>query len=164
MAQANWFIIPLVAFLPLILSYVWYHPNAMGSRLAAITGEQIQVERSIGKMLLIYLFSVLLAYILTLMSVHQSGIFQLFFMDPEIANENSKYSLFIKEFMAEYGDRHRSFGHGMIHGAEAALFWGLAFFGVTSLVQNKPFKQVWIHLGFWVPCCSLMAGLLCAFF
>ena len=164
MEQANWLIIPIAALLPLVLGFIWYHPQVLGTKLAQITNEPIVKNKSIGKMVIIYFLSILLAYILTLMSVHQSAIYQLFFMDPEIANANSEYNAFIKDFMATYGDRHRSFGHGMIHGAEASLLFGLAFLGITTLMQNKPLKLIWIHLGFWILCCSLMAGLVCAFF
>jgi len=164
MEQANWLILPVAAFLPLILGFIWYHPKVLGTKLAQINGESVEFVRSTGKIVLIYLFSILLAYILTILSVHQSAIYQLFILDPEFANASSKYSQFINEFMAEYGDRHRSFGHGLIHGAEAGLFFGLAFLGITTLIQNKPFKLIWIHLGFWICCCSLMAGLICEFF
>lgn len=164
MEQANWLIIPIAAFLPLILGFVWYHPQVLGTKLAQITGEPLVQNRSFGKMALIYLFSIVLAYILTLMSVHQSAIFQLFFMDPELANANSEYNVFINDFLAKYGDRHRSFGHGVVHGAEAGLMFGLAFFGITTLMQNKPLKLIWIHLVFWILCCGLMAGVTCAFF
>ncbi len=164
MEQANWFMIPIAGILPLVLGFIWYHPKVLGTQLATITGEPIAGNRSLGKMALIYLSGVLLAYILTLMSVHQSAIFQLFFMDPDLANANSEYSVYINEFLSKFGDRHRSFGHGMVHGAEAGLLFGLAFLGITTLMQNKPLKQIWIHLGFWVLCCSLMAGMTCAFF
>ena len=164
MEQANWLIIPIAAFFPLILGLIWYHPKVLGTRLAQITGEPLIKNKSIGNMVLIYLLSILLAYVLTLMSVHQSAIFQLFFMDPELANSNSEFNVFIKDFMETYGNRHRTFGHGMVHGAEAGLFFGLAFLGITTLLQNKPFKLVWIHLVFWIICCSLMAGLVCAYF
>lgn len=164
MEQANWLILPIAAFCPLIIGYIWYHPSVLGTKLSQITGEPLLENRSIGKTALIYIFSIALAYILTLMSVHQSAIYQLFFMDPELANATSKYNVFINEFMSEYGDRHRSFGHGMVHGAEAGLMFGLSLIGITTLMQNKPLKQVWIHLGFWILCCSLMAGLTCAFF
>ncbi len=164
MEQANWFILPIAALLPLLLGFIWYHPNVFGTKLAQLNGETSIQKPSLGKIALIYLFSFLLAYILTLMSVHQTAIFQLFFMDPELANTNSQYNAFINDFMKTYGDRHRSFGHGMVHGAEAGLLFGLAFIGITSLMQNKSLKFVWIHLVFWVLCCSLMAGVVCQFF
>ena len=164
MEQANWLILPIAALFPSIIGFIWYHPNVFGTKLSQVTDEPLPGTRSIKNKVLIYIFSIVLAYILTLMSVHQSAIYQLFFMDPDLLDANSKYNVFIKEFMAEYGNRHRSFGHGMIHGAEAGLMFGLAFLGITTLMQNKPLKLIWIHLGFWILCCSLMAGLVCAFF
>lgn len=163
MEQANWLIIPIAAILPLILGFIWYHPKVLGTKLAQMTGETPS-NLSIGKIALIYLFSLLLAYILTLMSVHQSAIFQLFFMDPDMANANSEFSVFMNDFMAKYGDRHRSFGHGMVHGAEAGLMFSLALIGISTLLQGKSLKPAWIHIGFWIVCCSLMGGLACAFF
>jgi len=164
MEQANWLILPIAALVPLIFGFIWYHPSVLGTKLSHITGEALPQNRGLGKLALVYLFSILLAYVLTLVSVHQSGIFQLFFMDPELENANSQFSIFIKDFMATYGDRHRTFGHGMIHGAEAGLLFGLGFLGITTLMQNKSLKHIWIHLGFIVICCTLMAGLICQFF
>jgi len=160
----DYLILPVAALVPLVLGFIWYHPKILGTKLAQISGEPSVKNRSIVKIILVYFLSILLAYILTMMSVHQSAIFQLFFMDPELANANSEYTAFINDFMETYGDRHRSFGHGVVHGFEASLIFGLAFFGITTLIQNKPFKPVWIHLGFWILCCSLMAGVICAFF
>lgn len=164
MEQANWWILPIAAFLPIVLGSIWYHPNVLGTRLSQLTGEPVVKNRPIGKIVLIYFLSIILAYILTLMSVHQSAIFQLFFMDPALADANSEYNVFINDFFEKYGDRHRSFGHGVVHGSEAGLMFGLAFLGITTLMQNKPFKLIWIHLLFWVICCGLMAGVTCAFF
>jgi len=164
MVQPNWIIIPIAALLPLCLGFIWYGPMLFGKKIATINGESTTQNRSIGKLILIYFLSIFLAYILTIMSVHQSAMYQLFFMDPEMANADSTYNAFLNDFMAKYGDRHRTFGHGVVHGAEAGLMFGLSFFGVTTLLENKPFKIVWVHLGFWMVCCSLMAGLTCAFF
>jgi len=164
MEEANWLILPIAAILPLALGYIWYHPSVLGTKLSQVTGEPLVKNRPIGKLVLIYLFSLLLAYVLMFMSVHQSAIFQLFFMDPALADANSQFSLFIKEFTETYGDRHRTFGHGVIHGAEAGLFWGLALLGITTLMQNKSLKSIWIHLVFWIVCCGLMGGVICQFF
>ena len=164
MEQSNWLIIPIAAIVPLVLGYVWYHQNVLGSKLAQITGEPLSSGWSIGKIVLIYLFSLVLAYVLTLMSVHQSAVFQLFFMDPALENASSEFSMFINDFMDKYGDRHRTFGHGVIHGTEAGFFFGLAFLGIPALIQGKPLKHIWIHLIFLMICCGLMGGLSCAYF
>ncbi len=164
MGEANWFILPIAGLIPLILGYIWYHPKVLGDRLAQVTGEKRIEKKTTQQILFIYLFGIVLAYILTLMSVHQTAIFQLFFMDPALADSNSEYNQFIQDFLSKYGTRHRSFGHGLIHGAEAGLMFGLSFLGITALLQGKSLKLIWIHLVFWVLCCGLVAGTTCAFF
>ena len=166
MGQANWLILPIAALLPFILGYLYFHPKVMGERLAKVTGRslaEINENRTIGRIALIYLFSLLLAYVLTFLSVHQSAMFQLFMFDPNLADANSEYNQFINEFMTKYGHRHRTFGHGFIHGAESGLCWGLTFFGISAIMQGQPLKQIWINLVFWVLCCGIMAGIICAF-
>jgi len=167
MPSFNWFMIPVAAWVPLIIGFIYYHPKVFGSLLSRLTGEpidQVTGNRTIGRLILIYVFSLLWAYLLTFATIHQSAIFQLFFMDPSLADANSEYNQFIAEFMSKYGERHRSFGHGLVHGSENGFVWGIGLLGVTTILQGKPLKPMWIHLGFIVLCCSLMAGLLCEFF
>jgi len=166
MLSANFFILPIAALIPLIIGYIYYSPNVFGTRLANLTDrpiDQITGNRTPGRLILIYVFSLFWAYLLTFASVHQSAMYQLFFMAPSLADANHEYNQFITEFMSKYGERHRSFGHGMIHGAENGLVWGIGFLGITTLLQGKPLKPMWIHLGFGILCCALMAGLICEF-
>lgn len=166
MGLFSFYILPISAFIPLILGFIWYRPNVFGTRLANATGEsieQITQPKSFGKIALIYLFSLLLSYIMMLVSVHQIGVFQLFFLDASFAEASSEFRTYTNEFLTEYGSRHRTFGHGMIHGAEASFFFGLATLGTSALLTGKPLKSIWIHLGFWVIACSLVAGINCAF-
>ncbi len=166
MPSLNWFMLPVAAFVPLIIGFIYYHPKVFGTRLANLTDkpiDQILGNRTPGRLILIYVFSLFWAYLLTFASVHQSAIFQLFFMDPSLADANHEYNQFISEFMSKYGDRHRSFSHGVIHGAENGLVWGIGFLGITTILQGKPLKPMWIHLGFGIICCALMGGLICEF-
>ena len=160
MEQVNWMILPISALIPLVIGYIWYHPKVFGNRIAT----NFTLKWSIGKIALIYLLSLLFSYVLSLVSIHQIGIFQLFFMEPSFADASSEFRTVVNDFMAKYGGRHRTFGHGFIHGLESSAFFGLAFLGITALLEGKPFKQIWMPLGFIVLCGSLMAGLNCAFF
>jgi len=162
----NFYILPISAFIPLILGFIWYRPNVFGHRLANATGEpihQITQPKSIGKIGLIYLFSLLLSYVMMLLSVHQIGVFQLFFLDPSFADASSEFKTYTTDFLAQYGERHRTFGHGLIHGAEASFCFSLAILGISALLTGKPLKSIWVHVGFWVTTCSLVAGVNCAF-
>ena len=162
----NFYILLLTAFIPLIIGFIWYQPNVFGKKLAATTGasiEQITQPKSLGQLTLIYLFGLLLSYIMLLLSVHQIGVFQLFFLDSSFADTSSEFRSFTNDFLAKYGSRHRTFGHGMIHGAEASFFFSLAILGISALLTGKSLKSIWVHVGFWVVTCSLIAGVICAF-
>ena len=83
--------------------------------------------------------------------------------DRDLARKGTEVNQFVNSFMDKYGDKHRSFGHGVIHGMELCLLTGLAMIGISSMHERKPMRYMWIHVIFWVICGSLMAGVLCAF-
>lgn len=167
MEQPNWWLILVVAFIPLVIGSIYYHPSVFGKswmRTSEISEERAQSGNKIKIFGLAYLFCVLGAYILCMNSVHQNSVFQLFFGDPAMADASSSVSTFLSNFMDTYGDRHRSFGHGVIHGMEFALFVGLTLIGTHALFERRPFKYTMIHLGFWILNFGIMGGLLCAYF
>ena len=165
--QPNWWLILVVALIPLVIGFIWYNPKVFGNawmRTAEIDEERAQSGNMLKIFGLTYLFSILAAYMLAMGSVHQSGIIQLFLGDPALEDPNSAISTFVNEFMTTYGDRHRSFSHGVIHGIETAVFYGLALIGINCLFERRPFKYALIHLGYWIVCFAIMGGLLCQFF
>ena len=167
MFQSNWYILSLIALFPLFIGYLWYHPKVFGGKLADQTGvdsNRIGVANNLKQVLLLYGFGLLLSYMLLVLSVHQVAPHLLFFLEPDMADPNFEGHAFLKNFLAEWGDRHRSFGHGVIHGAEAGLFWSLALLGTTAIAEGGTLKKIWIHIGFWVLTCALMGGTLGAYF
>ena len=167
MEQPNWWLILVVAVIPLIIGLIWYNPVVFGKtwkRTAEISEEQANSGNAIKIYLFTYLFSILAAYILTMVSVHQSAIFQLFLGEPALQDSTTAIGSIVNDFMTAHGNRHRSFGHGVIHGVELALFLGLPFIGIHSLFERRPFKYVLIHVGFWMVCFGIMGGLVCAYF
>ncbi|MEM1124805.1 MAG: DUF1761 domain-containing protein [Bacteroidota bacterium] len=66
------------------------------------------------------------------------------------------------ELMAQYGDHHRSFGHGALHGGIIALFAALPLIGINALFERRGWKYIWIHTGYWFITLALIGGLLCA--
>ncbi len=167
MAQANWWIIPLAAFIPLLVGSIWYNPKVFGKswvKAAEITEERAQSGNVIKIFGLTYLFSILAAYMLTMLSVHQSGMIQLFLGDELMNDANSEAMKILTSLMENYGERHRTFGHGIIHGMEAGLFFGLPLIGINTLFERRPFMYAWIHIGFFMLCFGLMGGILCAYF
>ncbi len=166
MPQFNFYILFLAALIPLLIGSVYYNPKVLGRawmQAAGITNEQAMSRKPIVTFGLTYLFSLLLAYILGLFTIHQSSIFQLFLHDPGLAEAGTEVNTVITDFMSKYGDRHRTFGHGVIHGIEFSLFTGFAMIGINTLFEGRPMKYMWIHLVFWLICGALMGGVLCAF-
>lgn len=167
MEQPNWWIFLLTALVPLVLGFIWYHEKVFGNvwmRTAEISEERAQSGNMIKIFGLTYVFSILACYILAMITVHQSAIFQLFFMDPAFNESGSQMLTDATEFMDKYGGRHRSFGHGVIHGMEAALLLGLTFIGIPALFERRPFKYTMIHVGFWMACFGIMGGIICQYF
>ena len=126
--------------------------------------ERAQTGNALKTYGLAYLYSFFGAYLLTMFAVHQTSIFQLFFGDPAMQDTSSAIYQAASNFMAEFGDRHRSFGHGVIHGIELSLLSVLTFLGVPSLFERRPFKYTMIHAGFWMVAFAIMGGILCAYF
>jgi len=67
MENANWFILPVAAIVPLLLGVIWYHPQVFGTSLAKVTGQSIQqiTDYSVKRIGFTYLFGLLMAYIVS---------------------------------------------------------------------------------------------------
>lgn len=165
MENANWFILPVAAIVPLLLGVIWYHPQVFGTSLAKVTGQSIQqiTDYSVKRIGFTYLFGLLMAYIVFACSVHQYAVFQLFMGEESLGVAGSQMNTFMSDFNETYGDRHRSFFHGVIHGLEASTLFGFAFLGISTFVEGTPMKRMWIHLGYFVLCGGIMGGMICAF-
>ncbi len=167
MLQSNWYIIFFTAFLPLIIGYIWYHPKVFGTRLSKLSGtelSEIGVAKNIKRTLSIYGFGILISYMVLILSVHQIAPHLLFLGEPQMTDPNYEAHAFLKNFLEQFGDRHRTFGHGVIHGFEIGLFWSVAILGSAAFVEGKALKKSWIHIGFWVLNCILIGGVLGAYF
>lgn len=166
MPQINFYILFVTAFIPTIVGAIYYHPKILGNAWLAsadITADHVKGGNMVRTLLLSYLFGLFLSYILFLFSVHQSSIFQLFLHESGLSIPGTDINQYVSDFMDRYGDRHRSFGHGVIHGVELCLLMGFAMIGISTLRERRPMKYLWIHLLFWVICGGLMGGILCAF-
>jgi len=166
MEYFNFLIIPIAALVPLLVGSLWYSKVAFGNvwmRVSGVTEERTQSGNMIKIFGLTYLFGLLAAYLLSFATVHQLSILQLFFHDPAMADPTSEFSRFTAEYFERFGSRHRTFGHGVIHGVENGLLLSLAMIGIPALFERKSWKYTAIHVGFWTVCFGIMAGILCQF-
>ena len=164
--QPNFVIFLVAGIIPMIVGAIYYNPKVMGTAWMSASGVTEEQAQS-GNMLKIfgfaYIFSVFVAFLMYNMTVHQSGLTSLFGTHPDIADPNSEISLMLQDFMSKYGDRHRSFGHGVIHGIMAALFAAWPIIGIVALFERRGWKYTGIHTLYWVISMALMGGLVCAY-
>lgn len=156
-----WF---LAALIPLVVGAVWYHPKVLGTawmKSIGITEADLQGSNMALIFGLTYVLSLFIAVGLTPIVIHQSGIFSLF------AEEYAKGDVAIKSMvdgiMTTYGDKHRHFGHGALHGGIAAIMMALPIIGIVALFERRSWKYVAIHAGYWFLSFVLMGGLICQF-
>lgn len=162
----NIYVIFISAIIPMVIGYIWYNPKVFGKawmKSSGITEEQTKT----GNMLMIfgvsYLFAVLIAYALIPITIHQSGVMSLFVMNPDFATPGSVSHESYNSIMEELGSKHRSFGHGALHGAITGITIALPVIGTLALFERRSWKYIRIHAGYWIISVALMGGVICKF-
>lgn len=164
--EINFLILPLAALIPMVVGAAYYHPKVLGSfwmKASGVTEEQTQT----GNMALIfglaYLFSLLIAFSLGGMVIHQLAVQSLLSGVQGFGEVGSEVQTFFDNFMKTYGDTHRSFGHGALHGVFAAIFFAWPVIGILSLFERRGWKYTAVHVGYWIISLGLMGGIICAY-
>lgn len=157
--EINFLALLVAALSTLLVGFVWYHPKVFGTiwmREAGITDEKMKG----GNMTLIFgmavIYAFLIAFILQMLTIHQFG--ALGMVGGKIEMAKPSYTA----FMADYGTAYRTFKHGMLHGFMSGLFFALPVIGTNALFERKSWKYTLISGGFWVMCCMIMGGIICA--
>lgn len=153
----------VAALIPMVVGAVYYHPKVAGNawmKTNKFTEESLQG----GNMAIIfgasYVFSILLAFGLGGLVIHQSGAFSM--MMPDVMISGSEVQNDFNTLMTTYGGNFRTFGHGALHGVIATVMFVLPFVGINALFERRGWKYTMIHLGYWLITLVLMGGLLCA--
>ncbi len=147
------------ALVPMIIGFIWYNPKVFGTawmNAAGLTMESMRQKNMFVTMLLCYIFSFFIAFIIQSMVVHQFGALGMIGGDP------SKALPSFKAFMDDYGTAFRTFKHGMLHGCMGGLFLAFPVVAINAMFEHKSWKFILINAGFWVVCFTLMGGILCA--
>ena len=159
----NFYMIFIAAVIPMIVGAAYYSPMIMGNSWMKVNGF-MEEDLEGGNMLAIfggaYLLSVVAAFALTGIVIHQPSVFQLGI--PEVLTDGSPEHLQMIEFMKMFGDKHRTFSHGAVHGGIIATFFVLPIIGINSLFERRGWKYIFIHFGYWLITLILMGGLLCS--
>ena len=159
----NFYMYFLVGLIPMIIGSVWYNPKVMGTAWMNSNGfkeEDLQGANMAMIFGFSYLFSVMLAFFMTSMVIHQHGVVSSAMESSGVWTPEGVAD--VNAFMATYGNNFRTFGHGAVHGLLITLFVALPLLAIHSLFERRSWKYILIHLGYWAICLILMGGVLCS--
>ena len=162
----NYLILVAAAAIALVVGSIWYHPKVMGTAWMKANGMDPNAEPT-GNMAIILISAFVMAFFIAFclqgMVLHQLGVFQLVAGYPEMEDPNSAVHQAVKTFLTTYGQNHMTFGHGMLHGVIAGLFFATPVLGINALFERRGWAYIGIHAGYWVITLGLMGGLICQF-
>jgi hypothetical protein len=154
--ELNYLAIVVAAIVPLIMGAVWYNPKVLGTAWMKASGMTEEKIKS-GNIPVIFgitlVLSFMLAFTVNGMVIHQVGATQLAYSNPDAES--------FQAFMAEFGNMHRSFGHGALHGAIGAIFFVLPVLGINALFERKGWKYILINVGYWIVTLTIMGAIVC---
>ena len=162
----NFMIILVAALVPMVLGFVWYNPKVFGTAwktAAGTTESKMKGGHSALVFGLSFFLSILLAFSLQFMVIHQWSIYSVLANEPGINDPASEVGLWIQDFMAKYGTNFRTFKHGALHGTLAGFMIALPILGTNAMFEGKGFKYIAVNCGYWIVCLALMGGIICAF-
>lgn len=155
--QINFIALLAAGLVPIIVGFIYYHKKVVGNAWMNVTGMTEEKARE-GNMAIIfsvsYILSIMLAFALNSLVIHQNGLFSLFGGDES----NELY----KQVFDLTKDNFRTFGHGALHGFITSVFVGLPILGTNALFEQKGWKYIWINVGYWAITITIMGGIICA--
>lgn len=157
--EINFLALIVAALSTLAVGFIWYNPKVFGGIWMRETG--MTEEKAKGaNMALIFGMSIfyafLIAFILQMLVIHQYGALGMVGGDPTVAKPS------YASFMADYGLAFRTFKHGMLHGFMTGLFFALPVVGTGALYERRTWRYTLVSGGFWIVCCMIMGGIICA--
>lgn len=162
----NILMVALAALAPLVMGFIWYGPMLFKNAWMKEVGftDESMKGANMGLIFgLSYVLSFLLAFLMQTLVIHQFGASSTLMGEPGFAEGTGEAFTYFQDFMAKYGDRFRTFGHGALHGGLLGVFIVLPVMGTNALFERKSFKYVAINVGYWIVTLAIMGGILCQF-
>lgn len=162
----NILILLAAAVIPTILRFIWYNPKVFGNawmKASDMPEEKIKSSNMVLILIVTFVFSFLLAFILQTIVIHQFSLLGILANEPGIMDPTGENGKWLVDFMAKHGNNFRTFKHGALHGTMAGLLLALPIVGTNALFERRGFKYIAINAGYWTICLALMGGTLCAF-
>jgi hypothetical protein len=155
------FLSPLVAaFTTLLVGFIWYHPNVLGTlwiHEAGLTKEESEKGNMMKIFGLTFIFSIFIGIIMQSLTIHQFGALGMIGGGTKLAEAKPSFMA----FMADYGTAFRSYKHGALHGFFTALFFAFPMIAINSLFERRSWKYILIHSGYWIVCLTIIGAIVC---
>jgi len=167
MITFHWYIIFVAALIPLVMGFIWYNPKVFGNAWMKASntpkpepGQGPNMALMFG---LCYILSILVAFSLISLTIHQLSVFSILANEESMRDPNSELGMWFSGFMQKYGTNFRTFKHGAFHGALAGFMIAMPVIATSSIFERRGFKYVAISAGYWIVSMSIMGGIICAF-
>lgn len=157
--QLNWLAVLGTAIIPLIVGFIWYNPKVMGTvwmKAAGVSPEDAKKANMAVIFGTTIVMSLMLAVAVTPAVIHQFGMASVFEGDESLKGV-------LNDLLQKYGDRFRSFKHGVLHGTILGLFFATPVLTVNALFEGRKFTYIAVNAGYWIITLALMGGFICQF-
>jgi Protein of unknown function (DUF1761) len=152
----------IAALIPMIVGFIWYSTKVFGNAWMKASGLSLEDLRQNFNPLksygLCFLLSVLLAFMIQAIVIHQSA-FGSLLADP--TKMTPEVFAAIEAVKVSTANLYRTFGHGFFHGVLFCIFVVLPIIGIPAIFERKSAKYVFIHWGYWTITIALMGGIIC---
>mgnify|MGYP000868002355 CR=1 FL=1 len=151
----NFLAILVAALTPVVVGYLWYGIlfGKVWRNENGFTNEDLITGNRFKMFGLIFLFSILLAFIMQILVIHQFG--ALGMIGGDVTEAKQSYV----DFMTDYGSAFRTYKHGALHGFLSGLLLAFPMFTINGLFERKSWKYIFIHAGYWIVCMTIMGAI-----
>ena len=164
--EVNFLVVLGAALVPMVVGFIWYHKKVFGTawmKAAGVTEESAQGANMALIFGVTFVLSILLAFTLQGVVIHQFSLTGFLNQQPDYNNEGSESRALLDRIMGLYGNSFRTFKHGALHGALSGVFFAVPILGINALFERKGFKYIAVNGGYWIVTLALMGGVICAF-
>lgn len=158
--EMNFISVLVAATSTLVVGAVWYSPMLFANawmKESGLTEEQLKKGNMLKIFGLTFLFSVMIAMIMQVLSIHQFGALGMIGGPDYIETAKPSYAA----FMADYGTAFRTFKHGALHGFMSGLFFAFPLIAINGLFEHKSWKYIFINAGYWTISMTIMGAIVC---
>ena len=159
---SNFYMFFLTALIPLAVGAFYYSPKVLGNAWMAANGfttKDLEGDNMVKIFGISFIMGILISMTMGGIAIHQSGVAQVLF--GAIGEGNQEAASDLAAFMEKYGDMHRTFGHGALHGAFFTIFFIFPLISINALFERRGWKYIFIHTGYWLITLTLIGGVLC---